>query len=677
MKKYLCLFILLLSLPGVCFGLDYTSTQTGNWSDAATWGGSGPPVDEDTATVASGHTVTLTANAEIGTSPNGNTTILTINGTLNLASYTLVTNGDISVANGGTLQMGAGSVLEFDSSGSGGTPNYRLIMGGSGLLDVDGVSGNRATLRKNAAGADWNIRYAGTNQGQFDVAYANFSGMDGALNGGSMDLFIAAGYNSLWDHVQFDDCDLIYFVGLNASANLSFTNNTFVNSTSFAYNVRFVSNAASATGTRTFSGNVFDQRVFLPNGTVGVTGWTIENNYFASPTAGYAPFDAATGAPTSFQNNLFYAAHDDVTASINMLGTIDRGYHVADIAGNPHYMGLGAAADGTVTIQNQIFEQIQTLSGDRGDCLLPGPITNTLTVNFKNNIVLPEPGGDTSGTLFTLLRDEQNTVTFNFTRNTYIIGNSPPTAHENNGESVTENVVFRSNLAWDTSVRAGKIRRLPARDFAGTADSGSTSTSIYDASAGWTSGYFTSGTNSFIMRITSGGLSGTVRAISANTADTLTVADLDGDPTEMTFEIYCVDQIVADYNNGYNFDNTKNWYSSTDYSATAGGYDAFVMSASPGANDLSVDPDFVDETRDLAAWDTSLSGAGTAASALAELRNRNDDSGYDSNYTISALIDYVQAGFVPQATALNGAGYGGEDIGAMDITTGARLLIGF
>jgi hypothetical protein len=36
----------------------YSSTQSGNFDSAATWGGSGFPAESDTFTIAAGHTVT-------------------------------------------------------------------------------------------------------------------------------------------------------------------------------------------------------------------------------------------------------------------------------------------------------------------------------------------------------------------------------------------------------------------------------------------------------------------------------------------------------------------------------------------------------------------------------------------------------------------------------------------
>lgn len=108
----------------------------------------------------------------------------------------------------------------------------------------------------------------------------------------------------------------------------------------------------------------------------------------------------------------------------------------------------------------------------------------------------------------------------------------------------------------------------------------------------------------------------------------------------------------ANYNNSYNIS-----------AGSAGkGYDA-PFSVSPGANDLAVDPQFVDPTRDIKSWSTSLGGAGTLADIRDKFRAQT------AGYTVSDLITWVQHGFKVMNASLNNAGHDGVTIGAMDYVT--------
>ena len=85
----------------------------------------------------------------------------------------------------------------------------------------------------------------------------------------------------------------------------------------------------------------------------------------------------------------------------------------------------------------------------------------------------------------------------------------------------------------------------------------------------------------------------------------------------------------------------------------------------PGANDVAISADpFVDRTRNLPTWDATLGGPGTAANALAELAKRNDASGYDSHYSIAALVTWIKDGFAVTDASLENAGHDGATIGA-------------
>ena len=113
----------------------YTSSQSGNWSSASTWGGSGPPVAGDTVTIAVGHTVTITgADAACATlTGNGSSTTYgaLVIGTGSSDVRTLTITGNMTMVGGwsGTLSrtvtLGAGSSLYFNP-GSGNTSTLTL-----------------------------------------------------------------------------------------------------------------------------------------------------------------------------------------------------------------------------------------------------------------------------------------------------------------------------------------------------------------------------------------------------------------------------------------------------------------------------------------------------------------------------------------------------------------------
>lgn len=85
----------------------------------------------------------------------------------------------------------------------------------------------------------------------------------------------------------------------------------------------------------------------------------------------------------------------------------------------------------------------------------------------------------------------------------------------------------------------------------------------------------------------------------------------------------------------------------------------------PGANDLEVEPTFVDDARDLAAWDAAHgSGTGTQAAGIAYLMAINGYRGtpnFDQQGTVSAngvshLVAYVRAGYYVTNASLATAG---------------------
>lgn len=102
----------------------------------------------------------------------------------------------------------------------------------------------------------------------------------------------------------------------------------------------------------------------------------------------------------------------------------------------------------------------------------------------------------------------------------------------------------------------------------------------------------------------------------------------------------------------------------------------------PGGTNFNIATDpFVDRTRRMATWDAALGGPGTVANALAELAKKNDRTGYNSAYSVAALLEWVRDGFKVKDASLRDAGHDGVTIGALpavaDITATATLPIGF
>jgi len=101
------------------------------------------------------------------------------------------------------------------------------------------------------------------------------------------------------------------------------------------------------------------------------------------------------------------------------------------------------------------------------------------------------------------------------------------------------------------------------------------------------------------------------------------------------------------------------------------GYNAITTgpifsSGSPGLHDVTVTSDpFYDRTRNLPTWDAYLGGPGTKENALAELFKKNNRSGYNPNYNIPALVNWIKEGFQVTDISLYNAGHDGTTIGAM------------
>jgi len=129
---------------------------------------------------------------------------------------------------------------------------------------------------------------------------------------------------------------------------------------------------------------------------------------------------------------------------------------------------------------------------------------------------------------------------------------------------------------------------------------------------------------------------------------------------------WCVFQVVgaldndtflhADYNCRYNL--SGDGYNPLD--ATFGQPDV------PGLHDIVQDPQFVDKSRRFLSWGKALNNSlTTSAQIVDEMFKMNDDSGFDSRFTIAAYIKWMREGFRPLNPSMWNKGRNGTYIGAV------------
>lgn len=654
----------------------YTSSQAGNWSNSATWGGAGVPGNGDTATV--NHAVTVDANTIVGTSGAAGTAVVTLGagGGVTIATgVAFIVRGDFTGgAAGATLVLNAGATYTFDSSLATGTPVYKITATVSNFkLTASGTSGSRCAINKAVGSGNGVIHYNFTTDFTVDLNYTDLS----SLSDGTYSIYasVPSAKTLNLDHCIFTSCARVQYGGV-AGGNVTYTNNSH-KTTVGSYCIRpYIS--AAATGSRTFTGNIFDKQFLSDQNTHG---FTIENNYFGDVVT-------LTGGTTiSFKNNIT-ASNAANIVSLNALGTYQDNYFVASVASNPHYFVINnPPAGGTFTFDGNIYES--TVNTDTGDCVLPNadPFTVPVTINVIRDIVIPVPDGRASGSPLTVARRPDN-LTVSLKNCTYAMGGTGSESrgavlHEYGGSNAYGRTgivsAFRNNIAWDSTAGRGWKAHLTGN---WNADSGTSSgtngvNTLNDTAKAWTASIWIANSSTFRVRITGGTGSGQVRTITANTATQLTVDTnwtVTPDATS-TYIIFLINEFATnpDYNCGFNH-TQGNIYDETGVlaSASGNGYDKYAITGGvvPGAHDVNADPQFADSARNIAKWDLSLGGPGTSANALTELQKRNDISGYNSAYTELALSAYVKNGFAPKNTALKGAGSptdGSPDIGAVAV----------
>jgi hypothetical protein len=446
----------------------FTSTQAGDWSDPATWGGSGPPGDGDTASI--GHVVTVDTNTTVGTSgPTGTTAVtVTAGGRVVVATGIQWTvRGDILTATANTavvdvITLEAGATLEMDASQASTPASQTYVIrlgnaaGARARFKANGTSGARCTVRSNSGGGNARFTRTGaTNSGFFDCSYCDFLRIGDASNPfADVDLTTSSANSRFaFSHCTFDACGSMSTNGGGTPGNACVISVDHCRWKNTAGSGPTFGTATSPTGTRNLTFCSFDKAVTFTN----THNYVIEDCVF---TNSYSVSGSGTWA--SFKRN--FVRHT-AQAATQLTGEAVDCYVLEDHAtSNPHFLQFGTSpASAAQVIDGCIFESTGTAGN--GDCILIPSPSGARAFTVKRCIVLPNAAGGQSGTLVSALGNanvtlvvEHNTAYVSANNSGLVVGETY-NAHAGMVSS------FKSNIMWRSSLGTGwKMYR----DAAGT-----------------------------------------------------------------------------------------------------------------------------------------------------------------------------------------------------------------
>lgn len=361
-----------------------TSTQSGNWSDGSTWGGTAPVAGDSFTINNAAHVVTVTADATVG---DGGTTANIVKGTLIVNSgATLTNNSHLYISNtsgAGVFTLNAGATLDM----SGGAYDFKqnTDYGGTTATNFLGTPGNRCFV-KGGTGRFYHDKTTGGNT--YNWSYCTITGFTAAAGN------TVNGYVSMTiDHCLFKDT-IKWTIGILNVGDVPyvFTNNDIRNCTPISTRMwEFNRGNVVATKTVSISGNTWVGTSTTAMKEIYVAGGTFKTTALADNNVVYNAVWKATVFQGSMTGNIGY--HSD-PAGQSDCAIFDVGYGNLTITnlilgGNsPNTHGLAASTtgnDGPILLKDSLFELYSQTAVSTSNMMCIGGAIN---VTVQNNIFI-------------------------------------------------------------------------------------------------------------------------------------------------------------------------------------------------------------------------------------------------------------------------------------------------
>ncbi|MEM7219145.1 MAG: hypothetical protein AAF515_12325 [Pseudomonadota bacterium] len=565
---------------------DYAAIASGNWGDSATWQPAGIPGAGDRVTGLGNHTVTVAADHTIGSGDEEVALVIDGSGGVTLApGARLVVAGHIDQKGWrNVVQLGAGAAIRFDPAADA-QFEWRQNNAGQRILFA-GAANNRAVigLTDTAAGG-WHVASVGFRDSVFGGSYGRIEDALDPTSGRGWRMYLAddAVYSSLVaDHFEFLRCGEISVFGLSAG------DNTTVQLDALTFRDQQTGDVGYALP------------AFWLDGYAGET---------ATPIAKSEP---------NFVTNLV----SDTGVALRYVSGYVLDNHVLDSKPS----GFG-----------------QLRNGNNGG--------NARSSN--NQFVAIKRGGNA----LNLISDEVDTAYF------YAQADNPHglSTAELRGDALIRNYWFESDYADQTDNGDAILTNGPQNYVSRFGAEPILVRVEHSGTIGDRNGSDWHPT--LVTFNESTGVRMDVRHSYARISEDSQAIAVDENgvtPTGTGLSFYA-NVVVSDnpVDFGYGIGSPSERQSIEDNVFLSSDYNVYKNLADNGEGKFKVhetfirngdknsvrrDPGYYDPSRDIATWDASLGGPGTAEHAIEQMKRRNDDSGFDPSYTVANLVRFVAQG---------------------------------